>query len=50
MKQGQLVILVLKVLKENSHKNNLIYDVSYKTFMGENSLRIRLDKMMELDM
>ena len=32
------------LLNEKSCKSTLIYDVSYKTFMGEKPLRIRLNK------
>ena len=30
---------------KNSYENILIYDISYKTFMGEKRLRIRFDKV-----
>ena len=33
------------LLEEKSRKNTFIYDVSYKTFMGEKPLRIRFDKI-----
>ena len=30
-------------MNEKSHKNTLIYDVSYKIFIGEKQLRIRFN-------
>ena len=38
-------ILLDKKSYENSHENILIYDISYKTFMGAISLRIRFNKI-----
>ena len=38
-------ILLDKKPHKNSYENILIYDVSYKTFMGEKPLRIRFDKV-----
>ena len=32
---------------KNSSENILIYDISYKTFMGEKPLHIRFDKVDE---
>ena len=36
------------LLNEKSHKNTLIYDGSYKNFIGEKPLHIRFDKRMDL--
>ena len=36
------------LLDEKSEKNILIYDISYKTFMGSKPLRIRFDEIMDL--
>ena len=33
------------LLNEKLHKKTLIYDVSYKTFMGKKPLRIRFAKI-----
>ena len=33
------------LLDEKSEKNILIYDISYKTFMGSKPLRIRFDEV-----
>ena len=33
------------LLNEKSYENILIYDISYKTFMGAKSLRIRFDEV-----
>ena len=32
-------------MDEKSHKNTLVYDISYKTFIGAKPLRIRFDKV-----
>ena len=32
-------------MNEKAHKKTLIYDISYKTFMGEKPLRIRCDRI-----
>ena len=33
------------LIDEKSHKNILIYDISYKTLIGPKPLRIRFDKI-----
>ena len=33
------------MIDEKSHENSFIYDISYKTFIGSKSLRIRLNKI-----
>ena len=33
------------LINEKSHKNILIYDISYKTFISSRPLRIRFDKI-----
>ena len=38
-------ILLDKISHENSFENILIYVISYKTFMGAKSMRIRFDKI-----
>ena len=38
-------ILLDKISYENSLENILIYVISYKTFMGAKSMRIRFDKI-----
>ena len=38
-------ILLDEKLYQNSYENILIYDISYKTFMGAKPLRIRFDKI-----
>ena len=38
-------ILLAKKSYENSHENSLIYDSSYKTFLGTKPLCIRFEKI-----
>ena len=37
------------LIDKKSHKNTLIYNISYKTLIDPQPLRIRLEFMMELD-